>query len=183
MAKIYVNCDDEFGKNIYTKIIQTSLEDLILGKSLIDVKMICREEEPFFIIGVLPKSTSKPIKLRDFVSIEETKTKDNKLLTKLKIDDETYTPQLFDKINVIDQPSRFELITDSPIDMDMIVYDAKEDFKLKILDFMNRVFPEGMRVRKTFYGKSIVMIASEKPFKEEWIKKALELKEELEKNR
>ncbi|WP_421077188.1 methanogenesis marker 17 protein [Methanothermococcus sp. Ax23] len=182
MAKIYIDCEDEAGKNIYNKIIQTSLEDLILGKSLIEVRMICREKEPFFIIGVLPKSTSKPIKLRDFVTIEETKTEDGKTITKLKIEDETYAPQLFEIINIIDQPSRFELITDSPIDMDMIVYDAKDDFKLKVLDFMNRVFPEGMRVRKTFYGKSMVMLASEKPFTEEWIKKALELKEDLEKN-
>ena len=182
MAKIHVDCEDEAGKNIYHKIIQTSLEDLILGKSLIDVKMICREKEPFFVIGVLPKSTSKPIKLREIVSIEETKTEDDKTITKLKIEDETYAPQLFEKINIIDQPSRLEIITDSLIDPDMIVYDAKEDFKLKILDFMNRVFPEGMRVRKTIYGRSMVMLASEKPFKDEWIKKALELKEDLEKD-
>ncbi|AEH07079.1 methanogenesis marker 17 protein [Methanothermococcus okinawensis] len=182
MAKIYVDCKDKAGKEIYDKIIQTSLEDTILGKSLIEVKMICREDEPFFVIGALPKSTSKPIKMRDIVSIEETKKENGKTITKLKIEDETYAPQLLKKINIIDQPSRFEIITDSPIDMDEVIHDAKDDFILKLLDFMNRVFPEGMRIRKTFYGKSIVMIASEKPFTEEWIKKALELKEELEKN-
>ncbi|WP_292459898.1 methanogenesis marker 17 protein [Methanothermococcus sp.] len=182
MAKIYVDCEDKAGKEIYDKIIQTSLEDLILGKSLIEVRMICREKEPFFIIGVLPKSTSKPIKVRDVVSVEESKTENGRIITKLKIEDETYAPQLFNKINIIDQPSRFEIITDTPIDMDEVIHDAKEDFILKVLDFMNRVFPEGMRIRKTFYGKSMVMLASEKPFTEEWIKKALELKEDLEKN-
>ena len=181
MAKIYIDCEDEAGKNIYNKIIQTSLEDLILGKSLIEVRMICREKEPFFIIGVLPKSTSKPIKMRDIVSLEETKTdEEGRTIYRLKIVDETHAPELFEMINIIEQPSRFEIITDSTIDMDMVVYDAKEDFILKLLDFMNRVFPEGMRVRKTFHGKSIVMIASERPFKDEWIDGALKLKEELE---
>ncbi|MBW9220776.1 methanogenesis marker 17 protein [Methanothermococcus sp. SCGC AD-155-M21] len=182
MAKIYVDCKDEAGKEIYYKILQSSLMDVVIGKSLIEVKMICREEDPYFIIGVLPKSTSKPIKLRDIVSIEESKKEGDRTITRLKIVDETYAPQLLQLINILDQPSRFEIITDSPIDLDMVVYDAKEDFILKVLDFMNRVFPEGMRIRKTFYGKSIVMIASERPFEEEWIKRAHELKEELEKN-
>ena len=181
MAKIYVDCEDEYGSKIYDKIIQTSLEDLVLGKSLITVKMICREKEPYFIIGALPKSTSKPIKMRDIVSLEETKTdEEGRTIYRLKIVDETHAPELFEMINIIEQPSRFEIITDSIIDMDMVVYDAKEDFILKLLDFMNRVFPEGMRVRKTFHGKSIVMIASERPFKDEWINEALKLKEELE---
>jgi putative methanogenesis marker protein 17 len=183
MAKIYVDCEDVAGKLIYDKIIQTSLEDLVIGKSLITVKMICREKEPYFIIGTLPKSTSKPIKMRDIITIEESKTdKNGNTIYRLKIDDETYAPELLKMINVIEQPSRFEIITDSPIDMDIVVHDAKDDFILKLLDFMNRVFPEGMRVRKTFHGKSIVMIASERPFKEEWINEALKLKEELENN-
>ena len=170
MAKIYVDCEDEYGSKIYDKIIQTSLEDLVLGKSLITVKMICREKEPYFIIGALPKSTSKPIKMRDIVSLEETKTdEEGRTIYRPKIVDETHAPELFEMINIIEQPSRFEIITDSTIDMDMVVYDAKEDFKLKLLDFMNRVFPEGMRVRKTFYGKAIVSIASEKPFEKEWL--------------
>ncbi len=183
MAKIYVDCEDSYGKEIYDKIIQTSLEDLILGKSLITVKMICREKEPYFLIGVLPKSTSKPIKMRDIVSIEETKVdKNGRKIFHLKIVDETHAPELLEMINIIEQPSRFEIITDSEIDMDKVVYDAKDDFILKLLDFMNRVFPEGMRIRKTFHGSSIVMIASERPFKKEWIDNALKLKEELEKS-
>ena len=180
MAKIYVDCEDKAGQEIYYKIIQTVLMDVVIGKSLTKVVMICREKDPYFIIGVLPKSTSKPIKLRDVVTVEESKKEGDRTITKLKIEDETYAPQLLEKLNVIDQPSRFEIITDTPIDLDMIIYDAEEEFISKVLDFMNRVFPEGMRIRKTFYGKSIVMIASERPFEEEWIKRALELKEELE---
>jgi putative methanogenesis marker protein 17 len=180
MAEIFVDCKDEAGKKIYTKVIQTTLEDLVLGKSILDVRMIIREDEPYFIIGVLPKKTTKLIRLRDFAIIEETKEVDGKKIYKIKIEDETYLPYLLEKINIIEQPSRFEVVTDSPIDLDMAVYDAKEDFIAKVLDFMNRVFPEGMRVRKTFYGKAIVSIASEKPFEKEWLDLALKLKEELE---
>jgi putative methanogenesis marker protein 17 len=183
MAKIYVECQDKAGQKIYDKIVQTALEDLVIGKSLIEVKMICMEEEPLFIIGALPKTTSKLIKLRDIVRLEESKPDEkdpNKTISWLKIVDETYAHELFNKINIIDQPSRFELITDSDVDLDMIIHDAKDDFKLKILDFMNRVFPEGMRVRKTYHGKSLVMMASETPYKEEWVKIAMDLKKELE---
>lgn len=179
MAYIDVDCKDETGKRIYSKIIQTSLEDLVLGKSIVKVKMICREEEPFFIIGVLPKSTSKLIKLTDVANIEETQEKDGKKIYKLRIENETYAPQLFEKINIIDQPSRFEVYTDTPVDQDMIIHDAKDDFVAKVLDFMNRVFPEGMRIRKTLHGTAIVMIASERPIEEEWISIANKLCEEL----
>ncbi len=180
MAKIFMDCKCDDSRRIYDKVIQTNLQDLVIGKSLVAVKMVCREKDPYFIIGALPKSTSKKIKVRDIIKIEETEEKDGKTIYHLKIEDETYAPQFLELINIIDQPSRFEIITDTPIDLDMVVYDAKDDFKLKVLDFMNRVFPEGMRIRKTFYGKSIVMIASERPFKDEWIEHALQVKKELE---
>ncbi|ABR55429.1 conserved hypothetical protein [Methanococcus vannielii SB] len=180
MAYIDIDCNDIKGKEIYEKVIQTSLEDLVLGKAIVKSKMICRQDIPYFIIGILPKSTSKLIRLRDVVTVEETVEENGKVVYKLKIDDETYATELLEKINVIDQPSRFEIITDSKIDSDMIIHDAKEDFVERVLDFMNRVFPEGMRVRKTFRGTSIVMVASEKPIEEHWEKEALNLQKELE---
>lgn len=182
MAKIYVDCEDKAGQEIYYRIIQSALMDVVIGKSLLKVVMICREKDPYFIIGVLPKATSKAVKLRDVAKVEESKREGDRIITKLKIEDETYAPQLLQKLNILDQPSRFEIVTDTPIDLDMVIYDGEEEFISKVLDFMNRVFPEGMRIRKTFYGKSIVMIASERPFEEEWIEKALQLKEELEMN-
>ncbi|HIP16328.1 MAG TPA: methanogenesis marker 17 protein [Methanothermococcus okinawensis] len=180
MAKIHIDCEDKAGREIYHRIIQSALMDVVIGKSLIKVVMICREKDPYFIIGVLPRSTSKPVKLRDVATVEESKREGDRTITRLKIEDETYAPQLLERLNILDQPSRFEIVTDTLIDLDMVIYDAKEEFISKVLDFMNRVFPEGMRIRKTFYGKSIVMIASERPFEDGWIKKALELKEELE---
>lgn len=180
MAEIIVHCEDEAGKNIYTKVIQTALEDLILGKSIIRVEFIAKEKVPYFILGVLPKHTRRAIKLRDFAEIAEQKKENGKTIYKLKITDETYLPYLLKKIHVIDQPSRFEVITDSDIDLDMEVYDASKDFLDKVMDFMGRVFPEGMRVKNTYIDKAIVSIASERPFEEEEIKEALKLKEKLE---
>ncbi|WP_423792803.1 methanogenesis marker 17 protein [Methanocaldococcus indicus] len=180
MADIYVDCEDKYAKEIYTKVIQTALEDLILGKSLIRVEFIAREKEPYFILGVLPKPTRKIIKLRDMAEIVEEKKVDGKRIYKLKITDETYLPYLLKKIHVIEQPSRFEIITDSDIDLDMDVYDTSKDFIDRVLDFMYRVFPEGMRIKKSFIDKAIVLIASERPLKPEEIEKAEKLKEKLE---
>ncbi|ENN96210.1 methanogenesis marker protein 17 [Methanocaldococcus villosus KIN24-T80] len=179
MAEIYVDCEDEAGKKIYTKVIQTALEDLVLGKSIVRVEFIAREKEPYFILAVLPKQTRKKIKVRDVAEIVEEKKVDGKKLYKLKIVDETYAPHLLKNIKVLDQPSRFEIITDE-VDLDMDIYDTSKEFIDKIMDFMNRVFPEGMRIRKTFIDKAIVSIASERPLKEEEIKKTLEVKEKLE---
>ncbi|CAB3288814.1 Methanogenesis marker protein 17 [Methanocaldococcus lauensis] len=180
MAEIIVQCDDKAGKEIYTKVIQTALEDLLLGKSIIRVEFIAKEKEPYFILGVLPKPTRKMIKIRDFAEIVEQKKQDGKTIYKLKITDETYVPYLLKKIHVIEQPSRFEIITDSEIDLDMDIYDTQKDFIDKVMDFMNRVFPEGMRIRNTYIDKAIVSIASERPFKPEEIEEALKLKEKLE---
>ena len=180
MAEIAVYCDDKAGKEIYTKVIQTALEDLLLGKSIIRVEFVAKEKEPYFILGVLPKPTRRAIKLRDFAEIVEQKKEDGKTIYKLKITDETYLPHLLKKIHVIDQPSRFEVITDSDIDLDMEVYDANKDFVDKVMDFMGRVFPEGMRIKNTYIDKAIVCIASERPLKDEEIEEALKLKEKLE---
>lgn len=79
----------------------------------------------------------------------------------------------------MDQPSRFEIVTDSEVDLNMVIHDAKDDFVDRVLDFMNRVFPEGMRVRKTIRDKTVVMVASEKPIEEEWMNEAIKLQEEL----
>lgn len=75
MAEIVVHCEDKAGKEIYTKVIQTALEDLLLGKSIIRVEFIAKEKEPYFILGVLPKHTRRAIKLRDFAEIVEQKKK------------------------------------------------------------------------------------------------------------
>ncbi len=180
MADIYVDCKDEAAKKIYTKVIQTALEDLLLGKSLIRVEFIAREKDPYFILGALPKPTRKIIKLRDMAEIVEQKKENGKIIYKLKITDETYLPYLLKKIHVIEQPTRFEIITDSNIDLDMEIYDTSKDFVDKVLDFMNRVFPEGMRIRKSFIDKAIVLLASERPLKPEEIEEAKKLKEKLE---
>ncbi|XRO75723.1 methanogenesis marker 17 protein [Methanocaldococcus sp. 28A] len=180
MAEIVVYCEDKAGKEIYTKVIQTALEDLLLGKSIIRVEFIAKEKEPYFILGALPKPTRKIIKLRDFAEIVEQKKENDRVIYKLKITDETYVPHLLRKIHVIDQPSRFEIITDSDIDLDMEVYDTSKDFIDKVMDFMNRVFPEGMRIRNTYVGKAIVSVASERPIKPEENEEALKLKEKLE---
>ncbi|MBP2172591.1 methanogenesis marker 17 protein [Methanococcus voltae] len=180
MSKINVECTDPEGKQIYDRIIQTNLEDLVLGKSILQVTMICNLEEPYFIIGALPKSTSRAISLRDIAEISEEIKQDDKVIKKLTIIDETYAPKLLEKIAVLDQPSRLEIVTDSDIELNTKIYDAKDEFIDKVLDFMNRVFPEGMRVRQTLHGKSIVMVASEKPIAPEWLKEANDLKETLE---
>ncbi|ADG13432.1 methanogenesis marker 17 protein [Methanocaldococcus infernus] len=180
MAEIYVYCEEEDSKRIYTKVIQTALEDLILGKSIIRVDFICKEKEPYFILGILPKATRKMIKLRDMAEIVEQKKEGDKVIYKLKITDETYLPYLLKKIHVLDQPSRFEIVTDSEIDLDMDIYDTSKDFLDKIMDFSFRVFPEGMRIKRSFIDNAIVIIASERPLKEHEIEEALKLKERLE---
>ena len=180
MADIYVYCEEEDAKKIITKVIQTALEDLILGKSIIRVDFICKEKEPYFILGILPKKTRKIIKLRDMAEIVEQKKKGEKIIYKLKITDETYLPYLLKKIHVIEQPSRFEIVTDSEIDLDMPIYDTSKDFLDKLMDFAFRVFPEGMRIKESFIGDAIVLIASERPLKENEIEEALQLKKMLE---
>jgi len=64
---------------------------------------------------------------------------------------------------------------------ELVVYDFKEDLTARILDGLDRILPEGARVRLPITSENLVtIVASENPIGEEWRKKAVEIASRLE---
>jgi len=54
---------------------------------------------------------------------------------------------------------------------------TQDKVKINIFDFFSRLLPEGFRVRKSIINKNnFTIVASEDQLKEEWLKKASEIK-------
>ena len=106
----------------------------------------------------------------------------------IKIKDETYLPELLEKLwelegrNKIHQPNRFEVIIDDPTkDLEgLVIRDPQEDLKKKVYDAIFRIIPEGFRViDHRSEGNIIALTCTDEMMKDEWIKKTEEIIEEV----
>jgi len=141
--------------------------------------MYCNPVEHVFIISVKVGRVPSPVTVND-MTIRGDK--------KLKVTNERYVPRLlallWDKFGErVKQLSRLEISVDlSPEEMQelmkMVVYDPREDLNTRILDAVDRILPEGARVRYPIPAQSqgrLTIIASENPITDEWKRKAEEM--------
>jgi len=102
---------------------------------------------------------------------------------RLTVTTETHAPKLLDLLwdrygENVEQISRLEIalkIDDDEMQklMSQVVYDPRVDLNTRIMDGIDRILPEGARVRyPTRSTGRITIIASENPIKEEWKEKA-----------
>ncbi len=175
--EVKVEGGDEFANSSYEKICMNTFRDVGVRSNLDLVYMYCNPKEHVFIVSVKIGRVSSPIKVGDITHREE---------GKLRITNETHAPKLlallWDKYGErVQQISRLEIsfkFEDKEIDelKELVVYDPREDLVARILDGIDRIFPEGTRVRSTIPSTGrLTIIASENPIGEEWRKKAEEL--------
>jgi len=112
---------------------------------------------------------------------------------KMRIRDEKLAPRLLSLLwakygDKIWQISRLDIGYDLSMDevermKELVVYDFKEDLTARILDGLDRILPEGARVRLPIRTSEnlVTIVASENPIGEEWRKKAVEIASRLEK--
>lgn len=173
-----VECYDREGAEAYELVVKQVLQDLQLGRAIEDLQIFADPREPVFIIVVKFAKAASPVYLED-MAIPEYDKEENKL--HLRITDETYLPQLLEKLwrlegrEKIQQPTRFEIIIENPtVKLEgLIVHDPQETLRKKIYDAIFRIIPEGFRVIRDISSDNIIaMVCTDEILQEEWIKKA-----------
>jgi putative methanogenesis marker protein 17 len=172
-----VECYDENGAEVYDMIVRHILQEVQVSQSIGDLRVYVDPREPVFIIVVRLEKASKPVVIEDFTEYEFNKA-GNEMFIKIK--DETYLPELLEKLwelegrNKIHQPNRFEVIIDDPTkDLEgLVIRDPQEDLKKKVYDAIFRIIPEGFRViDHRSEGNIIALTCTDEMMKDEWIKK------------
>jgi putative methanogenesis marker protein 17 len=176
-----VECYDENGAAVYDMIVRHILQEVQVTRSIGDLRVYVDPREPLFIIVVKLEKASKPVVIEDFTEYEFNKA-GNEMFIKIK--DETYLPDLLEKLwekegrNKIHQPNRFEVIIDDPTyDLEgMVVRDPQDDLKKKVYDAIFRIIPEGFRVIDHRSEDNIIALTcTDEMMKDEWLKKTDEI--------
>jgi len=173
--KVKVEGGDEFSNTNYEKVCLNIFRDIGLKSNIDQAYLYCNAAEHVFIISVKIGRVPSPVKVRDVTLRGD---------DKLKITDEKYAPKLlallWDRYGErVQQISRleigFKLKDDEEAEelMNLIVYEPREDLTSRILDGIDRILPEGTRVRYPLPSPDrITIIASENPIEEGWKEKA-----------
>ena len=175
--EVKVEGGDEFANTSYGKICQDTFRDLGVRTSIDHTYISIAPKEPVFLISVKIGRVASPVKVRDVTQPEK---------DKLKITDEKFAPKLlavlWDKYgDRVQQIGRLEIglkLDEQEVEAlkDLIVYDPREDLIPRLLDGIDRILPEGARVRYPIPSpRRITIIASENPIGEDWKKKAEEI--------
>jgi len=175
--EVKVEGGDDFANTTFAKISQATFRDLGVRASIDNTYIYIDPTEHFFIISVKIGRVASPVKVSDITQREP---------DRLKITDERYAPNLlsllWDKYDErVKQVSRLELGIDLDEKerealKDLIVYDPRDDLITRILDGIDRILPEGARVRCPIplHGR-VTLLASENPIRKEWGAKAEEI--------
>lgn len=175
--EVTVEGGDEFATASYAKICQDTFRDLGVRTSIDHTYLYVNPEEHIFLISVKIGRVASPVKVRDVTQPEP---------EKLKITDEKYAPKLlavlWDTYGArVQQIGRLEIglkleAKELEAMKELVIYDPREDLIARILDGIDRILPEGARVRYPLQlpGR-VTILASENPISEEWKAKAEEM--------
>ena len=176
--EVKVEGGDDFANTTFAKIGQATFRDLGVRASIDNIYIFIDPTAHFFIISVKIGRVASPVKVSDITQREP---------DRLKITDERYAPNLLSLLwatyddKRVKQVSRLEIEIDlgekeRAALQDLIVYDPREDLITRILDGIDRILPEGARVRCPIpLPGRVTLLASEDPIREAWEAKAEEL--------
>ena len=175
--EVKVEGGDDFANTTFEKISQATFRDLGVRTSIDNIYIYIDPTDHFFIISVKIGRVASPVKVSDITQREP---------DRLKITDERYAPNLLSLLweiydERVKQVSRLEIGIDldekerSAL-KDLIVYDPREDLVTRILDGIDRILPEGARVRCPIpLPGRVTLLASEDPIGNEREAKAEEI--------
>lgn len=177
--EIKVEGGDEFANVSYEKICRDTFRDLGIGSSIDNAYLYLNPEEHVFIISITIGRVASPVRVGDVASIEK---------NTLRIGDEKYAPKLLSLLwdrfgKRAQQLSRLVIELDveekeQTALTELVIYDPREDLIARILDAIDRILPEGARVRYPIPADhAVAIIASEDAISEEWKQRAMELVE------
>ncbi|MHA1263658.1 MAG: methanogenesis marker 17 protein [Candidatus Helarchaeota archaeon] len=182
--KIFVENLDQsdpfnFGIISHKIIADYVFQDLALAGAIRSVRILIDIKKPLFYIDGELNIVKAPIHLSEIASI---KLDQGRL--RVVIENETYAPDLLkllwtrygrENITQLDRWTLLLPVTPYSIEdlNQWVVADPSHQILNKIMDALNRIIPEGFRVRQNYLEKEhITIIASENPLQPEWIRQA-----------
>ena len=182
-----VECYDERGAEVYEIIIKQIFQDLVLGASVDDLKAYVNPDDPGFVLAIKMRQTSNAILFEEVANLTYDKANDK---TVILIDDENYLPNILKVLwrqfsrDEIYQPNRYQLEIkgDYTSLKSEVVDDPHSNLQRRVYDAVFRILPEGFKIIKDLSTEDIVtVVATDELIKDEWIEKAHEFIDELNK--
>lgn len=171
---VTVEGGDDFANASFEKICQDIFRDLGVRTNIDQTNMYLDPVAHVFIISVKIGRVTSPVKVGDVTHRDR---------DKLRITDERYAPKMLAMLwnkygERVQQLSRLDIglkLEEKEIEeaKKLVIYDPREDLVTRILDGVDRILPEGARVRYPIPShKRVTIIASEDAISDDWKKKA-----------
>ena len=177
---VSVYSPDETGARLYREVAETLIGDLMLTRVIEQMRVYTDPEEPVFIVVMLLRHGLKPSKIKDIATVKPAGHGVDEVLVEIR--DEDYAVSLIKKLwseygrDGVGQPEQKVLAIRTEDKLkeierveNLVVEKPKEEVYERIADLLERLVPEGFRVKDvrltSRYG---VLIASENPLEERW---------------
>ncbi|MGQ9759779.1 MAG: methanogenesis marker 17 protein [Candidatus Methanomethylicaceae archaeon] len=171
--KLIIDSTDKKGGELYRRIVERSIEDLALGGSIVGVSVLIRPEIPLFVIKIKYRERESKNLLGDLARIE-TRVGSVKLILEDEIDLGDVLRSLWSTFgrDKVEQVGRMEVVVKGvePESLKVLkIREARISVTEKVNEVVNRIIPEGFRVRVSIKDEEcLTVIAAEDPLKEEW---------------
>ena len=182
-----VECYDERGAEVYEIIIKQIFQDLVLGASVDDLKAYVNPDDPVFVLAIKMRKTSDVVLFGEVANLTYDKANDKTIIL---IDNENYLPNILRELwkrfsrDEIYQPNRYQLEINGDYTNfeSLVVDDPHSNLQRRIYDAVFRILPEGFKIIKDMSTEDIVaVVATDEIIKDDWIDKAHEFIDELDK--
>ena len=178
--KIIVSSSDSKGGEMYRHIIERNVEDLALGSSILGIAVLIKPELPLFVIKVRYRERESKNKLGELARLEH-KSGNVRVVLEDEIDLGDALKTLWSTYgrDKVEQSGRTEIVVkgaDPDSLRELKIRKERVSVSEKVNELVNRVIPEGFRVRHAMKeGDLLTVIAAEDPIPEDWKRMAADL--------
>jgi len=177
---VSVHSSDERGAELYREVAETLIGDLMLARVIDRMRIYADPDEPVFIVVMLLRHGLKAAKVKDIATVKPSGPGKSEVLVEIR--DEDYAVPLIRRLwreygrDGVEQPEQkvFAIRSEDKLkEMEkvenLVVEKPKEEVYERIADLLERLVPEGFRVKDVSLTSSYgVLISSEDPLKSEW---------------
>lgn len=178
--KMIVVSSDSKGGEMYRHIIERNVEDLALGSSVEGIAVLIKPELPLFVIKVRYRECESKNKLGELAKIEQ-RSGNVRVVLEDEIDLGDALKTLWSTYgrDRVEQSGRTEIVVkgaDPDSLRELKIRKERVSVSEKVNELVNRVIPEGLRVRNAMKeGELLIVMAAEDPIPEDWKRMAADL--------
>ncbi|HIH69981.1 methanogenesis marker 17 protein [Methermicoccus shengliensis] len=188
---VRVHSPDERGALLYKEVAETLIGDLMLARVIEHMRIYADPEEPVFIVVMLLRHGLQPAKIEDIATVKPGGPGEDMVLVEIR--DEDYAVPLIRKLwsvygrDGVEQPEQkvFAIRTQDKLKEierveKLVVEKPKEEVYERLADLLERLAPEGFRVKDTrLTSRYGMLIASENPLEGRWYTMAGNMLEDM----